>query len=91
MKLARSPRANKKWRATFSDGRHTDFGDPQYEDYTQHKDKERRRAYRQRHEKDLATRDPRSAGFLSYYLLWGKSTSLAANVREYERLFEDFL
>ena len=49
-------------------------------------DKERRRLYRQRHEKDLKG-DPTRAGYLSYYILWGESTSMAANTAAYKRRF----
>lgn len=85
--LTRSPIAKKKWRAEFDDGTHTDFGDATMEDYTQHHNKARRELYRRRHAKDLATGDPRRAGFLSYYILWGPSTSLSTNVRSYKNRF----
>ena len=58
------------------------------EDYTQHHDTERREAYRSRHEKDLKTGDPHRAGYLSYYILWGDSTSLAKNLADYKRRFK---
>jgi hypothetical protein len=89
MRLEHSPLKTKKWRAVFRDGTHTDFGDPNYEDYTQHHDAERRRRYKMRHEKDLDTRNPKAAGFLSYFLLWGDSTSLDANLKSYKRKFGD--
>ena len=85
-----SPRAGKKWRAVFNkDGRmiHTDFGASGYEDYTTHKDVARRESYLSRHKKDLDTEDPTRAGFLSYYILWGPSTSFAENVRLYKNRF----
>jgi hypothetical protein len=63
------------------------FGARGYEDYTMHRDKERRRRYRIRHDKDLRTGDPTRAGFLSYYILWGDSTSLQKNVQAYRRHF----
>lgn len=91
MKVIRSPNREKKWRAIFQDGTHTDFGDPMYEDYTQHGDEERRRLYQQRHKKDLETGDPRRAGFLSYFILWGPSTSIQENIRAYNRRFGDKL
>jgi hypothetical protein len=87
--ITRSPRAGKKWRAKFRvEGRerHTDFGAVGYEDYTQHGDEKRAAAYRKRHQKDLATRDPTRAGFLSYYILWA-SPNFDANVRAYRRRF----
>ena len=88
MRLIASPRKEKKWRAEFDDSTHTDFGDATMEDYTQHHDKERREAYRSRHAKDLKTGDPRRAGYLSYYILWGESTSLAKNLADYKRRFK---
>lgn len=90
MKLLRVVHAKnpaKKWRAEFSDGSSTEFGASAYEDYTQHGDEERRRLYRSRHAKDLLTEDPTRAGFLSYHLLWGPSTSLARNIATYKRMF----
>jgi len=56
-------------------------------DYTLHKNKERRERYRIRHAKDLKTNDPMRAGYLSYYLLWGNSTSLRENIKEYKKRF----
>lgn len=91
MQITASPLKTKKWRATFKDGTHTDFGDPNYEDYTQHKDEKRRELYKQRHKKDLETKNPRKAGFLSYYILWGPSTSIEENIRQYKRMFGDKL
>lgn len=91
MQVVASPLKTKKWRAIFTDGTHTDFGDPNYEDYTQHKDEKRRELYKQRHKKDLETNNPRKAGFLSYYILWGPSTSIEENIRQYKRMFRDKL
>jgi Family of unknown function (DUF5754) len=87
MRLVKSPLPQKKWRAIFQDGTHTDFGDSTMQDYTQHHDTQRRANYKSRHSKDLETGDPRRAGFLSYYLLWGQSTSLQENLRHYKQRF----
>lgn len=93
MKLLRiEPAKNpkKKWRAVFeSDGKtkHTEFGDSSSEDFTQHHDKERRERYRKRHEKDLKTNDPTRAGYLSFFILWGDSTSLKSNITAYKTKF----
>jgi len=87
--ITRSPKAGKKWRATFEhDGRqkHTDFGAAGMEDFTQHKDPERAQRYRQRHAKDLETHDPTRAGYLSYYILWA-SPNLDSNIRAYKKRF----
>lgn len=67
--------------------RTTKFGASGMDDYTITHDKEQRERYRTRHAKDLQTNDPTKAGFLSYYLLWGDSTSMATNLSSYKRRF----
>lgn len=80
-----------KYVATFKkeNGREkkTAFGAAGMDDYTLTGDKERRRLFRERHAKDLRTNDPTRAGFLSYYILWGDSTSLRTNIAAYRRKF----
>ena len=79
-----------KWTAIFdNNGRENrvNFGHQDYEDYTQHHNIERRTAYRKRHEKDLLTNTPTRAGFLSFYILWGNSTSLNENIKSYKHKF----
>lgn len=91
LRLEKSPRPEKKWRAVFESDSgqqtHTDFGDSNMEDYTQHHDKERRESYRARHERDLRTGDPTRAGFLSYYILWGDYKSIRSNLDAFKRKF----
>jgi hypothetical protein len=80
----------KKYTAVFEiNGRRktVHFGARGMDDYTITHDKEQRDRYRQRHQKDLHTSDPTRAGYLSYYLLWGNSTSLRANIQAYKRQF----
>ena len=87
LKVVPSTNFTKKYDAHFSDGTKTSFGASGYEDYTQHHDPERRRLYRLRHKKDLETDDATKPGFLSFYLLWGDSTSLRTNIAAYKRRF----
>lgn len=61
------------------------FGAKGMDDYTITKDKEQRERYRERHKKDLETGDPTRAGFLSYEILWGASTSRAKNISDYKK------
>jgi hypothetical protein len=65
----------------------THFGAKGMDDYTLTHDKEQRERYRQRHKKDLATKNPMRAGFLSYYILWGNSTSIQENIRTFKQHF----
>jgi hypothetical protein len=63
------------------------FGAAGMDDYTLTKDKEARARYRTRHAKDLDTGDPSRAGYLSYYILWGDSTSRTKNIADYKKRF----
>lgn len=85
-----SDKAGKKLVATFEeDGRmrRVHFGARGMDDYTLTKDKEQRARYRARHRKDLQG-DPTRAGYLSYYILWGDSTSREKNIRDYKSRFK---
>ena len=78
--------------ATFKDSKtgrekKTHFGDASMDHYNIHRDTKRRSNYRSRHKKDLDTNDPTAAGYLSYYLLWGESTSLKTNLAAYRKRF----
>lgn len=65
----------------------THFGQDGADDYTITNDKEQRTRYRIRHKKDLDTNDYKKAGYLSYYILWGSSTSLQENIKKYKKRF----
>ena len=89
--ITKSNKAGKKMMAKFKNkenGREstTHFGASGYDDYTIKKDKEQRARYRQRHRGDNLS-NPRSAGALSYYVLWGDSTSKRQNIASYKRRF----
>jgi|TARA_R100000655_G_scaffold96919_1_gene139624 hypothetical protein len=91
LQIKPSTKPNKKLMAVFTreNGRKktTHFGASGMDDYTITKNKEQRARYRKRHQKDLQTRDPMRAGFLSYYILWGESTSRQENIRKYKKRF----
>lgn len=81
-----SKKKGKKLTATFSTptgNKAVHFGATGYEDYTIHHDEERRANYRARHANDNLS-DPMSPGALSYWILWGDSTSLRENVKSYK-------
>jgi len=89
--IKKSTKPDKKLMAVFDiDGKKktTHFGSKGSDDYTKTNNKEQRKRYRQRHAKDLNTNDPTRAGFLSYYILWGDSTSLDKNISDYKKRFK---
>jgi len=78
----------KKWRAEFSDNTGVEFGQAGADDYTITKNMGQRERYRARHKIDLMVDDPKTPAYLSWYLLWGESTSLAKNIATYKRMFD---
>jgi len=92
VRVVKSDKPNKKYMAIFKKDngkeKKTYFGAAGMSDYLIHKDKDRRERYRKRHEKDLRTNDPTRAGYLTYYILWGDTTSLKKNIDIYKRKFK---
>ena len=90
--ISKSDKKDKKLKAvfTYDDGktRTTHFGAKGMSDYTIHKDKERRKRYRDRHKKDLNTNDYTKAGYLSWYILWGDSSNLNTAIKDYKKRFK---
>jgi hypothetical protein len=75
VKLIKSPKPEKKWRVLFEDGKHVDFGQKGYSDFTIHKDPTRMKRYLTRHSgmgETWGARGVRTAGFWSRWLLWSK-------------------
>ena len=90
LKIGKSDKPDKKLMATFETDERTKtthFGSKGMDDYTLTKDKEQRDRYRQRHKKDLDTKDPTRAGYLSWYILWGDSTSRQENIKTFKNKF----
>ena len=91
MVVKKSDKPGKKLMAVFTkdNGRKktTHFGASGMDDYTITKNKEQRKRYRTRHQKDLKTGDYTRAGYLSYYILWGNSTSRKDNISAYKKRF----
>ena len=73
-----SSRKNNKYMVKLPDGKKVHFGSPKYEDFTIHKDKERRDKYLSRATKiknkkgELTYTNPESSNFWSVHLLWPK-------------------
>lgn len=63
--VEKSPRKGKKLRV-WQDGKAFDFGDSSMEDYRQHKDKDRKKAWYARHKKNLEGNSPRARAFRKF-------------------------
>jgi hypothetical protein len=90
--IKKSDKPEKKYVAEFSDnGRisHTYFGAAGMIDYTKDSKltrNDRKNRYLARHHKNENWNDPTSAGALSRYILWNKST-VSASIADYKRRF----
>jgi len=84
VKLVKSPNKEKKYRAIFNDGSHTDFGAKGYSDYTIHKDYNRMKRYDSRHRRREDWNNMKSRGALSKWILWNKP-SLKGSIADYRR------
>ena len=81
---------NKKYTAIFYDNskkvKTTHFGSAGMSDYTIHKDPERKQRYLDRHRARENWNDKFSAGALSKWILWNKTT-LSASIADYKNRF----
>jgi hypothetical protein len=91
VKITKSNRDDKKYQAKFYD---TDenivkivhFGARGYNDYTKHKDEQRKQSYLSRHRKRENWDDFMTAAALSRWILWNKPT-LQASINDYVKKF----
>lgn len=85
--LSKSTNPNKKWMVKV-DNKTVHFGAKGYEDYTIHKDKDRKERYDNRHKRNenWTKSGIKSAGFWSKWILWNKP-SLGGSIRDTERRF----
>lgn len=76
VRVIRSPKPKKKFRAILEDGRTVDFGARGYSDYTKHKNPSRMRAYVSRHGgsglQNWGITGIDTPGFWSRWYLWGR-------------------
>lgn len=84
--LSKSKSKNKKFKIT--NGKTINFGDNRYEDFTKHKDPNRKRLYILRHKKreDWTKSGIDTAGFWSKHILWNKNT-LNKSIKDTENRF----
>ena len=64
----------------------THFGAVGYEDFTIHKDEERKKKYIARHKSREDWNDYTSKGSLAYYILWNKPT-IRESIADYKKKF----
>ncbi len=89
MKVEKSDRKNKRFVAIFNNGKRIHFGFKGGSTYIDHKDKEKRKNYRARHEvlEKKFYSDPYRPATLSRFILWGEATNLNQAIKDYEKKF----
>ena len=88
--IKKSTKPKKKMMAIFTrdNGRKKTlhFGSAGMSDFTKHKDLERKKRYEARHRKRENWNDPMTAGALSKWILWNK-TSLRESIKDFKTRF----
>ena len=74
--ITKSKKSDKKYDARIDGTKTVSFGDSSYQDYTKHKDKDRKERYIARHKKNEnhGISGVKTAGFWSRHILWAKPT-----------------
>jgi hypothetical protein len=89
MKIENSTRKNKRYVAIFNGNKKVHFGFKGGSTYIDHKDKEKRKNYRARHDVNESKfyKDPYRPATLSRFILWGEATNLRDAIKDYEKKF----
>ena len=91
IKIIKSKNLKKKYTAIFllDNGKEkkVNFGQRGSNDFTITGDEDAKKRYIKRHTKDLKTKDPLRAGFLSMFILWNKK-SLKDSIEDYKKRFK---
>lgn len=91
VQLLKATNGKNKYTAVFYDSmrkriKTVNFGDINYQDYTQHQDMVRQQSYISRHQSREDFNKFMTAGSLSYHLLWSKPT-LSSAYKAYQKRF----
>lgn len=86
--LENSERNNKRYKVSrYGSNKHINFGDPNYDNFTIHKNNNRKINYLSRHKSRENWNDPNTAGFWSTNLLWNKPT-IEDSIKDIEKRFK---
>ena len=89
VQISKSEKPEKKLKALV-DGKTIHFGAAGYQDYTTHKDPQRKERYIQRHKanEDWTKEGLKTSGFYSRYLLWNKPT-IRESIQDLNKRYKD--
>ena len=86
--ISKSKNINKKYSAVIDGKKTIHFGAVGYEDYTTHKDPERKQRYLKRHKKNENPNDHNTASFYATNILWNKPT-LTESIKDTNNRFKN--
>lgn len=88
--ISPSTKKNKKYKAVINNDKTIHFGHTQYQDFTTHKDTERKERYIARHKKneDWTKTGVDTAGFMSRWITWNKDT-IEKSVQDLNKKYKD--
>ena len=88
--ISKSDRKDKKYKAVVNGSKTIHFGAKGYEDYTMHKDNERKQNYINRHKRneDWNASGVDTAGFYAKHILWNKPT-ITGSIRDVNKKFKN--
>lgn len=87
MLIQKSTRKDKRFMATFYNGKVVHFGLEGGKTYIDEGDKIKRENYLLRHQKRENWNDPYTAGSLSKFITWGESTDINKNIEAFKKRF----
>lgn len=88
MLIEPSNKKDKRYKATFDNGKVVHFGAKNGSTYIDHKDKKKRENYIKRHDVRENFDDPYTAGALARWLLWGDFTDLEKNHKAFMKRYK---
>ena len=84
--MYQSDRKDKRYMIVFENGSVVYFGDARYQNFTMHKDEDRKRLYIIRHQKNENWNDIKTPAFWSKWLLWNLPT-ISQSKKDIEQRF----
>ena len=87
MEITTSTKKDKRYTATFKDGKKINFGSKGGKTYIDSATQQTKDAWIARHKVRERWNDPRTAGSLAKHILWGDSKSVKENIKTFKKKF----
>ena len=88
MEITTSKKKDKRYTATFKDGKKIHFGSKGAKTYVDSATKQTKDSWIARHKVRERWNDPKTAGSLAKHILWGNSKSVRENIKDFKKKFK---